>query len=213
MKLLISRSHYCHYFSLLSSMSVIATAKIQCYHCGEDCLSDNVRFDEKIFCCEGCSMVYQIINQNGLCSYYSLNESPGINQRISVRNDKFAFLDDKTIGQQLITFQNEEQTHVVFYLPQIHCSSCLYLLENLYTLDPGIISSKVNFSSKEVEIVFLNKKTSLRRSAELLASIGYEPYISLHDLGGKRPPVNKSLIYQVGGCGILFWEYNAHEFS
>ncbi len=185
-------------------MPTISGTKIQCYHCGEDCLTDKIRVDEKIFCCEGCKMVYQIINQNGLCNYYDLNESPGINQRINVRKDKFAFLDDKTIQQQLISFQNDEQTHVPFYLPQMHCSSCLYLLENLYKLNEGIISSKVNFTRKEVEIIFLNKKTSLQKTAELLTSIGYEPYISLNDLKEKRPAINKSMIYQLGVAGFCF---------
>ena len=149
-------------------------------------------------------MVYQIISQNNLCEYYNLNENPGLNQRITVRVDKFAFLDDKIIQQQLISFQNDEQTQVTFYLPQIHCSSCLYLLENLYKFDAGVISSKVNFTRKEVEIIFLNRKTSLRKSAELLTSIGYEPYISLNDLKEKRPPINKSMIYQLGVAGFCF---------
>ena len=185
-------------------ISATSVTKTQCYHCGEDCLTDNIRFDEKIFCCEGCKMVYQIINQNGLCTYYNLNENPGVNLRMSVRKDKFAFLEDKKIQQELISFENEEQTRVIFYLPQIHCSSCLYLLENLYKLDAGIISSKVSFARKEVEIVFLNKKTSLRKSAELLASIGYEPHITLNDLKGKKPPVNRSMIYKIGVAGFCF---------
>src|SRR6266498_1414111 len=185
-------------------MPAISSTKIQCYHCGEDCLTDKIRFDNKPFCCEGCKMVYRIINQNNLCDYYNLNENPGVNQRISVRKDKFTFLDDQTILQKLISFQNDEQTQVTFYLPQIHCSSCLYLLENLYKLDAGVISSKVNFTRREVEIAFLNKKTSLRKSVELLTSIGYEPYISLNDLKEKRPPINKSMIYQLGIAGFCF---------
>jgi len=185
-------------------MPTIQATKIQCFHCGEDCTTDNIRLNEKIFCCEGCKMVYQVIDQGGLCNYYDLNKNPGINQRIIVRTDKFAFLEDKKIQQQLISFRDDEQTRVTFYLPQIHCSSCLYLLENLYKFDPGIISSKVNFSRKEVEIVFSTKSTSLRRCAELITSIGYEPYISLNDLEEKRPPINKSMIYQLGVAGFCF---------
>ena len=185
-------------------MPTIQATKIQCFHCGEDCTTDNIRLNEKIFCCEGCKMVYQVIDQGGLCNYYDLNKNPGINQRIIVRTDKFAFLEDKKIQQQLISFRDDEQTRVTFYLPQIHCSSCLYLLENLYKFDPGIISSKVNFTRKEVEIVFGTKGTSLRRCAELITSIGYEPYISLNDLEEKRPPINKSMIYQLGVAGFCF---------
>ena len=185
-------------------MPTIPVAKICCYHCGEDCMGDKIQLGDKVFCCAGCKMVYEIINQNDLCKYYDLNLNPGINQRIAVRPDKFSFLDDKTVRQKLISFQDEQQTHVTFYLPQIHCSSCLYLLENLHKFDEGIISSKVNFTRKEVEIVYLNGKTSLRKTAELLASIGYEPYISLNDLKGKRPPIDKTMIYRLGVAGFCF---------
>src|SRR6185436_1500498 len=102
-----------------SFMPVASITKKKCYHCGEDCIADNIRLEERIFCCEGCRMVYQIINQKGLCGYYDLNNNPGTSRRISVRKDKFAFLDDKKISRQLISFENEEQTRVTFYLPQI----------------------------------------------------------------------------------------------
>lgn len=149
-------------------------------------------------------MVYQILNQSDLCDYYNLNENPGISQRIKVRKDKFAFLNDEKIQLQLISFQDDKQVHVTFYLPQMHCSSCLYLLENLHRVDAGAVSSKVNFTRKEVDIVFLIPQTSLRKVAETLTSIGYEPYISLNDLKEKRPAINKSMVYQLGIAGFCF---------
>jgi len=149
-------------------------------------------------------MVYQILNQHSLCDYYALNKNPGISQRINVRKDKLAFLDDEKIQAQLISFKNDKQIHVTFYLPQMHCSSCLYLLENLHRLNEGVLSCKVNFTRKEADIVLLTSKTSLREIAEALTSIGYEPYISLNDLKDKRPPINKSMIYQLGVAGFCF---------
>lgn len=186
------------------SSTNLTTNKLQCFHCGEVCLNDKIHLQEKNFCCEGCKMVYQILNQSDLCEYYNLNENPGISQRIKVRKDKFAFLDDEKIQLQLISFRDDKQVHVTFYLPQMHCSSCLYLLENLYRLDAGVISSKVNFTRKEVDIVLLTDKTSLRKVAETLTSIGYEPYISLNDLKEKRPAINKSMVYQLGVAGFCF---------
>jgi len=152
----------------------------------------------------GCKTVYKIINQNDLCNYYDLNANPGMSQRVAVRPNKFAFLDDEAVRRQLVSFQNEEQTHTTFYLPQIHCSSCLYLLESLYKLTAGIVSSKINFARKEIEIVFLSAKTSLRQCAELLTSIGYEPYISLNDLKGKRSHFDRSMIFRLGVAGFCF---------
>ncbi|HMW66806.1 MAG TPA: heavy metal translocating P-type ATPase metal-binding domain-containing protein [Chitinophagaceae bacterium] len=178
--------------------------KTYCYHCGESCFTNNISVEEKFFCCEGCKTVYQILNESNLCEYYNLNDNPGISQRIKIRKDKFAFLDDEKTQLQLISFRDENQVHVSFYLPQMHCSSCLYLLENLYRINHGVVSSKVNFTRKEVDVVFLSEKTSLRQVVETLTRIGYEPYISLSDLKNKRPAIDKSMVYQLGIAGFCF---------
>ncbi len=184
-------------------MATTAVNTTQCAHCGEDCTNEQIHFHDKDFCCQGCKMVYQLLNTTGLCDYYQLNEKPGINQKVASRKDKFAFLDDNTIAQKLVTFSNNEQTHVCFYLPQMHCSSCLYLLENLHKLNNYIVSSAVNFTSREVSIIF-NKDITLRELAELLTSIGYEPYISLNNLGTKKPKAEKTMVYKVGIAGFCF---------
>ncbi|GGA94756.1 ATPase [Puia dinghuensis] len=104
----------------------------------------------------------------------------------------------------LIGFRNEEETHLTLYLPAIHCSSCLYLLEHLRRLHPGILSSRIDFTAKEIFLVFHHRQITLRGVVELLASLGYEPYISLHDLGRSRPNANRDLIYRLGVAGFCF---------
>jgi len=149
-------------------------------------------------------MVYQLLNQHGLCEYYNLNENPGIKQRSIPRKNKFAFLEEEKIHRRIISYSDSTQTHVTFYLPQMHCSSCLYLLENLSRLNKAIISSNVHFTRKEVTIVFNHDSIQLREVAELLTSIGYEPHISLNDLKEHRPKVQKTLLYQLGIAGFCF---------
>ncbi len=184
-------------------MLTISANAVVCAHCGEVCASVQLRLNNQNFCCEGCKMVYQLINKTGLCDYYALNPNPGINQRFKVRENKFAFLEDPQIGQQLISFSDGTQTHVTFYLPHIHCSSCLYILEHLHQLNEGIITSTVNFNLREVTVVF-GQTTNLRAVAELLTAIGYEPYISLNNLQAKKPKTQKGMIYQLGVAGFCF---------
>ena len=182
----------------------IAQQKTTCYHCGEDCDARPIVAHDKQFCCDGCKMVYEIINKSGLCDYYTISKNPGTSQRVPVRSNKFAFLDDEKIKQALIVYKDEQQSHVSFYLPQMHCSSCLWLLENLYRLNPDIVSSKVNFTRKEAVIIFNHHSTSLKQVAELLASIGYEPYISFNDMKQAKPGYNRSKIYKMGVAGFCF---------
>lgn len=183
-------------------MATVTTVKTQCYHCGEDC-DTIIAFDDKAFCCDGCKMVYKLLNKSELCEYYNLNNAPGINRKTSIRKNKFAFLDDEAIASRLISFKDGEQTRVTFYLPQMHCSSCLYLLENLHKLDAAVISSRVNFPAKEITIIF-STATSLRKVAELLADTGYEPYISLNDIKQAKPKAARHMLYKLGVAGFCF---------
>jgi Cu+-exporting ATPase len=182
----------------------LAETTITCSHCGEPCESPITVNDQLFFCCEGCKTVYQILNKNGLCNYYNFNEHPGINRKRTVRRDKFDFLDQKEIRGKLISFEDAGQCVIELYIPQIHCSSCLYLLENLSKLEPAILESRVNFSRKQLRVRLDHRKLSLKNLAGLLADLGYEPYISLQDLKGARPGVRRRLIYQLGIAGFCF---------
>jgi Cu+-exporting ATPase len=177
---------------------------IRCFHCGDKCINTKIVVAEKNFCCEGCKMVYEILNQTGMCSYYDLNNTPGAAQKFTVRPDKFSFLDDASIAQSILSFKDEHQIHVTFYLPQMHCSSCLWLIENLHKLEPAVVSSHVNFERKEAAIIFNYQDCSLRKVAELLTRIGYEPYISYNDMGKQKPRINSSKIYRLGVAGFCF---------
>ncbi|MCO6496136.1 MAG: heavy metal translocating P-type ATPase metal-binding domain-containing protein [Chitinophagaceae bacterium] len=179
--------------------------KLSCYHCGEDCPDADIRVDNKYFCCHGCLTVYQMLNQAGLCNYYELNPQSGINKREKTPNTKFAYLDASEVAEKLITFRDRNQAYTTFYIPAIHCSSCLYLLENLPALLKGVVRSDINFLKKEVSLVFNEDEVSLRQIADFLSEIGYEPYIN-HTQSGEKQAVKKdrSLIYRLGIAGFCF---------
>lgn len=179
--------------------------EILCYHCGTPCVNNSIVSDEKVFCCEGCKLVYDIINEKGLCNYYELQSHPGLGQIKAQRNDKFTYLDDESIALQLFQFTDGDAAIVNFYLPGIHCASCMWLLEHMSRLDAGIKESHVNFSAKEVNIRFSRKQISLRKVVELLATIGYEPYISLDETGKKKVrSFDKSRVIKLGVAGFCF---------
>jgi P-type Cu+ transporter len=176
-----------------------------CYHCGNDAIDTPLAFDEKMFCCEGCKTVYEILSQNNLCDYYDLNNNPGVTAKNPDTLKKFAVLDDAKVRQKLIQFTDGKQSKVTFYIPYIHCSSCVWLLEILYKLNPGIISSQVNFLRKEVSITFKEQEISLRQLAELLTNIGYEPKLSFDDIDSekKKTGINKNY-YKLGVAFFAF---------
>jgi len=181
------------------------TKKHICVHCGDDCGSHPIIWDEKPFCCNGCSTVYQILHENELCTYYNFESNPGIKIDAGKYKEKFAFLEDDEIAEQLYEFSEGNIRKLSFYIPSIHCSSCIWLLEHLSILNQGVIKSMVNFVKKEVAITFNSDEITIKELAELLSSIHYIPEITLDKLQEKQNiDVNKKLLYKIGIAGFCF---------
>jgi len=174
-----------------------------CFHCGTPCDKDAIHFDEKNFCCNGCKTVYEILNQSELSCYYDFEENPGnIPKELAVK--KYDYLENQEIQDKLIEFSDGSTTIATFYIPHMHCSSCIWVLENLNKLNPNISHGIVDFPKKTVRVTFDNAKVSIKEIVVLLSSIGYEPYISLDSLDVGKKKVNRTLIYQLVIAAFAF---------
>ncbi len=150
-------------------------------------------------------MVYEILNEHGLCDFYKLDEKAGVSLKNPKNAKAYAYLDDAEVQEKLLEFSSADKSQVTFYLPQIHCVSCIWLLENLYKLDGGVSHSRVNFLKKTATIIFDPNQTSLRKIAAMLSSIGYAPEINLGDVDKtEAPKISRKLAYQLGVAGFAF---------
>jgi len=173
-----------------------------CYHCGDSCNDTIIKVEEKNFCCNGCKTVFEIFSENDLTCYYDFQENPGaIPTEIQ---GKYDFLDNKAILDKLLDFNDDATQIVTLYIPHIHCSSCIWVLENLHKLNSKITTSQVDFPKKTVRITYNSTTISLKEIVLLLSSIGYEPYISLEDYEAGKKKVDRSLIYKLGVAGFAF---------
>jgi P-type Cu+ transporter len=178
----------------------------KCYHCGENCQEELLVFDEKKFCCQGCQLVYEVLSQNDLCEYYVIEANPGKSQKdVKTEKNRFDYLDDREVIHQLLDFQNDQESHITFYIPLIHCASCIWLLENLFQLNSSIIGSRVDFIKKKIQIKFLHHHISLKGLVILLSTLGYEPKINLSDLDKKeKSPLDRKTLTKLGVAGFCF---------
>ncbi len=173
-----------------------------CFHCGLDATSSEIIYDEKSFCCKGCKTVYEIFSANDLTCYYDLENAPGATPKEI--EGKYNFLDNEKIVESLLEFNDGNTQIAKLYIPHIHCSSCIWILENLNKLNPSISSSIVNFGKKTVRVNYNPNSFSLKALVKLLSSIGYEPFISLDDYSVGKKNVDRSLIYKLGIAGFAF---------
>ncbi|MEM6722722.1 MAG: heavy metal translocating P-type ATPase metal-binding domain-containing protein [Bacteroidota bacterium] len=175
-----------------------------CKHCKEPLEQEPILFADHAFCCNGCQMVYEILHGNELEAYYEMDQQAGRHQRHRAAVD-YAFLAEPNIVDQLVDFQEANRLKLTFLLPDIHCSSCIWLLEHLDRLQAGIISTRVHFLKKTVSVYIDTSLTSVRQVAELLDQIGYPPKLSLAGKNEtKTNPANRRMALQVGVAGFVF---------
>ena len=178
-----------------------------CVHCGARCPDDRIQRDGNLFCCHGCLTVYHLLKDNGLDRFYDLQASPGIRMdRVPPVAGRFAYLDDPAVQARLLDFTDGKTSRATFHLPAIHCLACVWLLENLFRLNPTIGRSVVNFPRKELALAFDAKRISLRGVVELLTSIGYEPTLNLGTGAAPRSRLReeRSLWLKIGLAGFAF---------
>ncbi|MEL6823131.1 MAG: HAD-IC family P-type ATPase, partial [Calditrichota bacterium] len=173
--------------------------KSSCVQCGLPCREDAREYNRQPFCCSGCETIYRIINEEQtdpslLCD---------LDLPKTTDEEALQYLDDEEIRSQLLTYQSEKLAIVRFYIPRIHCSSCIWLLENLHQLQDGLLSVKVHFLRREATIRFNPQTTSLKKLVALLTSLGYSPDLS-KNTGTVKKHTNRTLLLQLGVAGFCF---------
>ncbi|HPZ25205.1 MAG TPA: heavy metal translocating P-type ATPase metal-binding domain-containing protein, partial [Kaistella sp.] len=174
-----------------------------CFHCGQEIDRERIPFDEKIFCCNGCKSVYEILNINDLGNFYELNKRSGIRPN-DENTSQFDYLDTAEIFDRVTDFSEGNTSLVTFKIPVIHCSSCIWLLESLQNLNKNINYSQVNFTRKNVQISFNHNELKLSELAKFLTNLGYKPVINLETAEKTEEKLDKTLLIKWAIAGFAF---------
>ena len=166
-----------------------------CFHCGDECTTTTIKHQSHCFCCYGCKTVFDILNENDLSYYYELETSPG--SIPSKYDGKFDYLKNETIAQKLLEFDELSTKIVSFVIPSIHCSSCIWILENLNKLNPDIKTTQEFDTSKIKGTIALYRPSNQQLDFELpLVFKDRKLHIPDKNLIGGRWNITIEWIYQ-----------------
>lgn len=172
-----------------------------CTHCGASTGNQPIVSNGNTFCCDGCRTVYEILNTNGLCEYYELNPKSGVSR--SVNTDSSWNLDELNLMVSGFTlFDSPEKRVILFHIPSMHCSSCIWLLERLGELDKGVVESRTDFVKKQLKITYDPRATTFGNLVILLRSLGYEPSLMPEDDGLAAKKQSRKLLIRLGVAGF-----------
>ena len=181
----------------------VISADTTCFHCGDVISNSKYLLNDHTFCCLGCQTVYQVLLENNLSVYYKYGQHPG--QRKAAEKQDLSYLDEPAIVSKLVDYMDDEKLIITFYIPSIHCSACIWLLEHLYKLNAGITSSRVDFMKKQASFTLSVPDFSLRGLVELLDKIGYSPKITFQDVVKKGKQFDhNNLIGKLAVAGFCF---------
>jgi len=149
--------------------------------------------------------VFELLTASGLGQFYQIDPGAGVRVRSEGAEDRYRYLDTPAVRERLVDYSDARVTKVTFRAPAMHCLACVWLLENLFRLKPGIGRSQADFLKREVSISFATPEVTLSAVAGLLASLGYEPDLNLADLDKPaETPIQRRLWLQIAVAGFAF---------
>lgn len=146
-----------------------------CLHCGLDVPAGRVESGaESQFCCVGCHVAYGIIHAHGLDQYYRLGEK----REEAVRPTRRAYeeFDHPSFHEMYVRDANGGLSEVELYIEGVHCASCVWLVERVPLLVPGVARAELDVRRALARVTWDANTVGLSAVARMLDSLGYPPH-------------------------------------
>jgi len=130
--------------------------------------------DGTVFCCHGCATAFAMIHGCGLDKYYALRDGAQ-SAPVASGSRSYADYDDPTFLSQYTHALSGGHMSGEFLLSGVHCGACLWLLERLPRLLPGVIEARVDIARSGIALRWDASVIKLSRIASTLDALGYAP--------------------------------------
>ncbi|HEX7123416.1 MAG TPA: heavy metal translocating P-type ATPase [Gemmatimonadaceae bacterium] len=146
-----------------------------CAHCGLPVPPGLIeRGAAQSFCCSGCRTAFDVLREAGLDAYYSLPERR--EQRVVTSGRSFEEFDHPTFHRLHVRATANGLAQVELYLEGVHCGSCVWLVERVPLIIPGVARSELDIRRSRATVEWDATAVPLSRIARVLDSLGYTPH-------------------------------------
>jgi len=161
----------------------------ECLHCRLP-LARSERSD---FCCHGCEAVYELLQGGGLGRYYELGGGDG--HPVAPASSDHKWLEP--IAERLAAQPSSGLSRIVLDVQGLHCSACVWLLEELFRREPSSAGIVVNPAIGSVELT-IGSRFPLAGYLTDIEAFGYRfgPPIKASAARG----ASSSIVWRMGVC-------------
>ncbi|MCL4741600.1 MAG: cation-translocating P-type ATPase [Phycisphaerales bacterium] len=154
-------------------------APVSCAHCALPVPPGLLEPEsERQFCCEACRTVYGVIHGCGLERYYALRESlaDGTGGPARTTGAGYEEFDDEAFALAFVREREGGLLSAELFLEGVHCAACVWLVERLPRLVPGVAEARLDLGRSLVRVSWDPARVRLSEIARALDRLGYAPH-------------------------------------
>lgn len=188
------------------SAASVARGAVPCAHCGATVPRALVQpAGSQSFCCDGCRAVYEVISELGLTEYYRLRERTGAAASpAAAAARRYEEFDDPDLAAMLIAERPDGLAQIDLLLEGMHCGACVWLIERLPIVLPGVREARVDLGRRTVRILWDRAALTPGRIARTIASLGYRPHPARgRDVAAMRRAENRRGLIRIAVAGAI----------
>jgi Cu2+-exporting ATPase len=182
---------------------IVRNVSTDCTHCGLPVPAGLIESErDEQFCCNGCAMAYQLISASGLDAFYAMVDSSGADQTLRSRSEsavQFEPFDDAAFLEKFAIVTSAGWMEITLALDGIHCAACVWLVEKLPGILPGVVSAQVNWSRGTILVRWQPAQVRLSQIATALYRLGYTPHpMRISEKSVRRERENRQYLVRIG---------------
>jgi len=157
------------------AVAPVARVDAACSHCGLPVPEGLIEPDnERQFCCTGCTTAFAILHEHGLDRYYAFAEKRDTPVRASGRS--YEEFDHPAFTERYVRTGTDGLSRTELYLEGVHCASCVWLVERVPLIIPGVVRAELDVRRALAVIEWDLARVPLSGVARTLDSLGYPPH-------------------------------------
>lgn len=164
---------------LARAVTPARVSSVECRHCGLPVSSAS--FDpssDEQFCCAGCRTVFHMLHAHELEGYYAQPRGDAAPPQPALASGReYAEFDDPAFLDSFSSQRNGERSAELL-LEGVHCAACVWLVEKLPALVPGVTSCRLDYARRLAHVTWSATDASVQpsRIAQTLDRLGYPPH-------------------------------------
>ncbi|HEX5077370.1 MAG TPA: heavy metal translocating P-type ATPase metal-binding domain-containing protein [Gemmatimonadaceae bacterium] len=178
---------------------------VACTHCQLPVPAGLIEPDaQDQFCCGGCRTAFAVLHDHGLDTHHDTTVGRDGPVAAEPRGRGFDEFDHATFHELYVRRTPEGLAQVDLYLEGVHCGACVWLVERVPLVVPGVARAELNVRRSVARVAWDDTAVSLSHVARTLDSLGYHPHpFRGFEVEAMRRREDRAMLARIGVAGAI----------